>query len=65
MLVLSRKTNQSIMIGDEIEITVLSVAGEKVRLGIKAPREIPVYRDEVYSQVNAQQREADPAGPIP
>ncbi len=65
MLVLSRKTNQSIMIGDEIEVTVLSVAGEKVRLGIKAPREIPVYRDEVYSQVHAQQLEVDPAGPIP
>ena len=65
MLVLSRKTNQSIMIGDEIEITVLSVAGEKVRLGIKAPREIPVYRDEVYSQVNAQQLESDPGRPIP
>ncbi|MBJ7341978.1 MAG: carbon storage regulator CsrA [Solirubrobacteraceae bacterium] len=65
MLVLSRKTNQSIMIGDEIEITVLSVAGEKVRLGIKAPREIPVYRDEVYSQVNAQQLESDPVRPIP
>ena len=65
MLVLSRKANQSIMIGDEIEITVLSVAGEKVRLGIKAPREIPVYRDEVYSQVNAQQLESDPVRPIP
>ena len=65
MLVLSRKTNQSIMIGDEIEVTVLSVAGEKVRLGIKAPREIPVYRDEVYSQVNAQQLESDPVRPIP
>ena len=50
MLVLSRKTNQSIMIGDEIEITVLSVSGEKVRLGIKAPREVPVYRDEVYNE---------------
>lgn len=65
MLVLSRKTNQSIMIGDEIEITVLSVSGEKVRLGIKAPREVPVYRDEVYNEVSSQQREADPARPIP
>ena len=65
MLVLSRKTNQSIMIGDEIEITVLSVSGEKVRLGIKAPREVPVYRDEVYSEVRAQQGEADPARLIP
>ena len=65
MLGLSRKTNQSIMIGDEIEITVLSVSGEKVRLGIKAPREVPVYRDEVYAQVAAQQLETDPAGLIP
>ena len=65
MLVLSRKTNQSIMIGDEIEITVLSVSGEKVRLGIKAPREVPVYRDEVYAQVAAQQLETDPARLIP
>ena len=53
------------MIGDEIEITVLSVSGEKVRLGIKAPREVPVYRDEVYAQVAAQQLETDPAGLIP
>jgi len=65
MLVLSRKTNQSIMIGDAIEITVLSVAGDKVRLGIKAPREVPVYRDEVYNEVNAPEREADPARSTP
>ncbi|MDP4920775.1 MAG: carbon storage regulator CsrA [Solirubrobacteraceae bacterium] len=65
MLVLSRKMNQSIMIGDEIEITVLSVSGEKVRLGIKAPREVPVYRDEVYNEISAQQREAGPARLIP
>lgn len=65
MLVLSRKTNQSIMIGDEIEITVLSVSGDKVRLGIKAPREVPVYRDEVYNEVNSPEREAGPTSPIP
>ncbi len=53
------------MIGEEIEITVLSVAGDKVRLGIKAPREVPVYRDEVYAQVHGEQREADPARPTP
>ena len=53
------------MIGDEIEITVLSVSGEKVRLGIKAPREVPVYRDEVYNEISAQQREAGPARLIP
>ena len=65
MLVLSRRTNQSIMIGDEIEITVLSVSGDKVRLGIKAPREVPVYRDEVYAQVQGEQLETDAARPIP
>jgi len=53
------------MIGDEIEITVLSVSGDKVRLGIKAPREVPVYRDEVYAQVQGEQLETDAARPIP
>lgn len=48
MLVLTRKTNQSIMIGDEIEVSVLAVSGDKVRLGISAPRDVPVFRKEVY-----------------
>ena len=48
MLVLTRKTNQSIMIGDDIEISILSVAGNKVRIGIAAPREVEVFRKEVY-----------------
>ncbi len=46
MLVLTRKTNQTIMIGDGIEVTVLSISAEKVRLGIKAPRDVPVFREE-------------------
>ena len=54
MLVLSRKVNQSIMIGDQIEVTVLSVSGEKVRLGVKAPREVPVYRDEVLAELQSE-----------
>lgn len=54
MLVLSRKVNQSIMIGDQIEVTVLSVSGEKVRLGVKAPREVPVYRDEVFADLQLE-----------
>lgn len=52
MLVLTRKANQSVMIGDDVEITVLAVMGDKVRLGIQAPREIPVFRDEVYVEMN-------------
>ena len=51
MLVLTRKTNQSIMIGDEIEVSVLAVSREKVRLGITAPREVPVFRKEVYLSI--------------
>src|SRR5687767_12479360 len=55
MLVLTRKSNQSIMIGDEIEVTVLSIMGEKVRIGIQAPRDIPVFRKEVYLEIQAEQ----------
>ena len=58
MLVLTRKSNQSIMIGDDIEVSVLSVMGEKVRIGISAPREIPVFRKEVYLEIQ-QDRAAD------
>jgi carbon storage regulator len=60
MLVLTRKSNQSIMIGDDIEVSVLSVTGEKVRVGIQAPREIPVFRKEVYLEI--QQEQAAAAG---
>jgi carbon storage regulator CsrA len=48
VLVLTRKSSQSIMIGDDIEVSVLAVAGDKVRIGIHAPRAVPVLRREVY-----------------
>ena len=51
MLVLTRKASQSIMIGDEIEVSVLAVMGEKVRIGIAAPRSIPVFRKEVWIDI--------------
>ncbi len=51
MLVLTRKSNESIMIGDEIEISVLAITGEKVRIGIEAPRSVPVFRREVYIEI--------------
>jgi carbon storage regulator len=54
MLVLTRKSNQSIMIGDEIEVSVLSIMGEKVRIGIQAPRTIPVFRKEVYLEIQQE-----------
>jgi carbon storage regulator len=54
MLVLTRKSNQSIMIGDEIEVSVLSIMGEKMRIGIQAPRSIPVFRKEVYLEIQQE-----------
>ena len=61
MLVLTRKPNQSIMIGDEIEISVLAIMGEKVRIGIEAPRSIPVFRKEVYLEIQRDRAaEIDP-----
>ncbi len=57
VLVLTRKSNQSIMIGDDIEISVLAIMGEKVRIGIEAPREVPVFRREVYVEI----QESEPA----
>ena len=55
MLVLTRKPNQSIMIGDEIEVSVLAIMGEKVRIGIQAPRSVPVFRKEVYLEIQQDQ----------
>jgi carbon storage regulator len=55
MLVLTRKSNQSIMIGDDIEVSVLSIMGEKVRIGIQAPRDVPVFRREVYLEIQQEQ----------
>ena len=54
MLVLTRKSNQSIMIGDDIEVSVLAIMGEKVRIGIQAPRDIPVFRKEVYLEIQEE-----------
>jgi carbon storage regulator len=52
VLVLTRKSNQSIMIGDDIEVSVLAIMGEKVRIGIQAPRDVPVFRKEVYLEIH-------------
>lgn len=55
MLVLSRKRNESIVINDEIVITVVEVRGDKVRLGIEAPREVPIHRSEVHAAIQNRQ----------
>jgi carbon storage regulator len=64
MLVLTRRTRQSIMIGDEIELSILSVSGEKVRLGIDAPDEVPVFRKEVYLRIQGEHASSNGAGTL-
>ncbi len=64
MLVLTRKSNQSIMIGDEIEVSVLAVTGEKVRLGIEAPKSVPVFRKEVYLEIQAERGQVTAGGNV-
>lgn len=58
MLALSRKVNESIMISNDIEITVLEVKGDQVKLGISAPRSVSIYRKEIYLQIKESNKEA-------
>ena len=58
MLVLSRQRDESIIIGDNIVVTIVDVRGDKVRLGIEAPREVSVHRREVYEAIQRENREA-------
>jgi carbon storage regulator len=65
MLVLSRQKDESIMVGDDVEITIVDVRGDKVRLGITAPRHIPVHRKEIYEAIQrekAQKQSAENKG---
>ncbi len=63
MLVLSRQKDETIMIGDDVEITVVDIRGDKVRLGIKAPPHIPVHRKEVYEAIKRENRAASQVSP--
>jgi len=58
MLVLSRHRDESIMIGDNVVVTIVDIRGDKVRLGINAPKEIPVHRQEVYEAIQRENRNA-------
>ena len=58
MLALSRKKNEAIVINNNVEITVLEIKGDQVKLGISAPKEVPVYRKEVYVQIQDANKEA-------
>lgn len=65
MLVLTRKTDESIIIGDDIRITVVEVRHDQVKLGITAPRDIPVHREEVYREIQEENRRAVAAQKTP
>jgi carbon storage regulator len=58
MLVLSRKKNESIVINNDITIVIVEIRGDKVRLGVEAPREVPVHRQEVYEAIQKAQQES-------
>lgn len=58
MLALSRKKNEAIIINNNVEITILEVKGDQVKIGVTAPREVPVYRKEVYTQIQEANQEA-------
>jgi carbon storage regulator len=61
MLVLSRKKNESIVINNDITVTVVEIRGDKVRLGIVAPKEVPVHRQEVYDAIHGERNAAAPS----
>lgn len=58
MLALSRKVNESIMIGNDIEITILEVKGDQIKIGISAPKSVPIYRKELYLQIQQSNKDA-------
>jgi carbon storage regulator len=59
MLVLSRQRDESIIIGDNIVITIVDIRGDKVRLGIEAPKEVPVHRQEVYDAIQRERNQSE------
>lgn len=65
MLVLSRQRDESIIIGDDIKITIVDIRGDKVRLGIEAPKEISVHRQEVYEAIRRENQKASEESPAP
>lgn len=61
MLILTRRTGESLMVGDDVSVTVLSVKGTQVRVGITAPREVPVHREEIFRRIEAENAGKAPA----
>ena len=55
MLILTRRVNEKLMVGDDVMVTVLSISGNQVRIGVTAPRHVPVHREEIYEKVKRQE----------
>ena len=64
MLILSRKTNEKIMIGDDISISIIEIRGDQVRIGVDAPKTVKVFRQEVFDAIKAENRAAAESGAI-
>ena len=65
MLILTRRINETLNIGDEVQVTVLGIKGNQVRIGINAPRDVPVHREEIYQRIKREERMRAAAGDQP
>ncbi len=59
MLILTRRTGETVMVGDEVTVTVLGVKGNQVRIGVNAPKDVSVHREEIYERIQIEKREGD------